>query len=58
MGAEALSAAVLGDPAELSALEAIVHPAVHHERTRFIVNNGDAKALLADPKVRAAYLGE
>ncbi|MEA1072406.1 dephospho-CoA kinase [Sphingomonas sp. LY160] len=45
---DALSAAVLGDPAELSALEAIVHPAVHHERTRFIVNNGDAKALLFD----------
>ena len=34
---EALSAAVLGDRDELAALEAIVHPAVHHERTRFIV---------------------
>src|SRR4029450_244463 len=33
---EALSAAVLGDRDELAALEAIVHPAVHHERTRFI----------------------
>lgn len=43
---DALSAKVLGDPAELAALEAIVHPAVHHERTRFIVENGDAPALL------------
>ncbi len=45
---DALSAAVLGDPDELAALEAIVHPAVHHERTRFIVENGDAPALLFD----------
>jgi dephospho-CoA kinase len=45
---EALSAAVLGKPQELAALEAIVHPAVHHERTRFIVGNGDAPALLFD----------
>jgi dephospho-CoA kinase len=37
---------VVGDPEELAALEAIVHPAVHHERTRFIVENGDAAALL------------
>lgn len=43
---DALSAKVLADPAELAALEAIVHPAVHHERTRFIVENGDAPALL------------
>jgi dephospho-CoA kinase len=43
---EALSERVLGDPGELAALEAIVHPAVHHERTRFIVENGDASALL------------
>ena len=43
---EALSLAVLGDPDELAALEAIVHPAVHHERTRFIVGHGDAPALL------------
>jgi dephospho-CoA kinase len=41
-----LSSRVLADPDELAALEAIVHPAVHHERTRFIVENGDAKALL------------
>jgi dephospho-CoA kinase len=45
---EALTAAVLGNPAELAALEAIVHPAVHHERTRFIVENGGAPALLFD----------
>ena len=45
---EALSAAVLGDRDELAALEAIVHPAVHHERTRFIVEHGDAPALLFD----------
>ena len=43
---DALSQRVLGDPDELAALEAIVHPAVHHERTRFIVENGDARALL------------
>ena len=45
---EALSATVLGDRDELAALEAIVHPAVHHERTRFIVDHGDAPALLFD----------
>ena len=45
---DALSAAVLGDRDELAALEAIVHPAVHHERTRFIMENGQAPALLFD----------
>jgi dephospho-CoA kinase len=45
---EALAAAVLGKPEELAALEAIVHPAVHHERTRFIVAHGGAPALLFD----------
>lgn len=45
---EALSAAVLSDRDELAALEAIVHPAVHHERTRFIIEHGDAPALLFD----------
>jgi dephospho-CoA kinase len=45
---EALSAAVLGQPGELAALEAIVHPEVHYERTRFIVAHGDAPALLFD----------
>ena len=45
---EALSSAVLADRDELAALEAIVHPAVHHERTRFIVEHGDSPALLFD----------
>jgi len=45
---DALSAAVLGDRDELAALETIVHPAVHHERTRFIVEHGDSPALLFD----------
>jgi dephospho-CoA kinase len=45
---DALSAVVLSDRDELAALEAIVHPAVHHERTRFIVEHGDAPALLFD----------
>ncbi len=45
---ELLSATVLGNRDELAALEAIVHPAVHHERTRFIVENGAARALLFD----------
>jgi dephospho-CoA kinase len=43
---DALSALVLGQPEELAALEAIVHPAVHHARTRFILSHGDAPALL------------
>ena len=43
---EALSKRVVGDRDALAALEAIVHPAVHHERTRFIVENGGAAALL------------
>ena len=45
---DALAAAVFGNPLELAALEAIVHPAVHHERTRFIVAHGNAPALLFD----------
>ena len=45
---DALSDRVLGHPEELAALEALVHPAVHHERTRFIVQNGGAPALLFD----------
>jgi dephospho-CoA kinase len=45
---EALSAAVLGNRDELAALEAIVHPAVHHERTRFILQHGEHPALLFD----------
>lgn len=45
---DALAERVLRDPEELAALEAMVHPAVHHERTRFILENGDAPALLFD----------
>ena len=43
---EALSARVLGDPGELRALEAIVHPAVQRERAKFIARNRDKTALL------------
>ena len=45
---DALSTAVLGDRDKLAALEALVHPAVHHERTRFIVEHADSPALLFD----------
>jgi dephospho-CoA kinase len=45
---EALSALVLGQPAALAALEAIVHPAVHDARERFIAAHADAPALLFD----------
>ena len=45
---DALSAAVLSKPGELEALEALVHPAVHHERTRFIIENAAAPAILFD----------
>lgn len=43
---EALSNRVLADPQALAELESIVHPLVHHERTRFIVENGNAPALV------------
>ena len=45
---EALRQLVLGRPAELEALEAIVHPAVQAARTRFINDHRDASALLFD----------
>jgi dephospho-CoA kinase len=45
---EELARRVLGQPGELAALEAIVHPAVHAERTRFILEHSDAPALLFD----------
>ena len=45
---DALAAMVLGDRDRLATLEAMVHPAVHHERTRFILEHGDAEALLFD----------
>ena len=43
-----LARRVLGSPGELSALEAIVHPAVHAARSRFILDHADAPALLFD----------
>lgn len=43
-----LSRRVVGDPAELQALEAIVHPAVHLARSRFLIENRDRPALLFD----------
>ena len=45
---EALRRMVLGRPAELESLEAIVHPAVQAARTRFISENKEAPALLFD----------
>jgi dephospho-CoA kinase len=44
----ALRAAVLGDPAALEVLEAIVHPGVEDARTAFIAAHRDAPALLFD----------
>ena len=43
---DALRDRVLGRPAELEALEAIVHPAVQASRGRFIAENAQAPALL------------
>jgi dephospho-CoA kinase len=43
-----LARTVLGYPAELEALEAIVHPAVQAARERFIESHRDAPALLFD----------
>lgn len=45
---EKLSLMVLGYPAELEALEAIVHPAVQKAREHFLARNRDAAALLFD----------
>ena len=45
---ERLARLVLGYPAELEALEAIVHPAVQAARERFIESRADAPALLFD----------
>jgi len=45
---EALSAQVLGRPDELAALEAIMHPAVHAQRARFLLDNRECPALLFD----------
>ena len=43
-----LSRLVLGYPAELEALEAIVHPEVQEARAKFLRENEDAPALLFD----------
>jgi dephospho-CoA kinase len=43
---EALSTHVLSDPEKLARLEALVHPAVHRERARFLLDNAGARALL------------
>lgn len=45
---EDLARRVLSDPDELAALEAIVHPAVHAARARFLLEHADASALLFD----------
>jgi dephospho-CoA kinase len=45
---DALAGRVLGRPDELAALEAIVHPAVHAQRARFLLDNRDCPALLFD----------
>jgi len=45
---DALAAKVLGEPEELAALEAIVHPAVHQERARFLLSNQGVRALIFD----------
>ena len=43
-----LARRVLGQADELQALEAIVHPAVHSERARFLLDHADAPALMFD----------
>ena len=45
---DALAAEVLAHPESLAALEAIVHPAVHSERARFLLENQGKPALLFD----------
>jgi dephospho-CoA kinase len=45
---DALSQIVLGDPHELAALEAIVHPEVREARERFIEAHSEAPALMFD----------
>jgi len=43
---DALSKVVLGDPEKLERLEAIVHPAVHRARAKFLLENQGKPALL------------
>ena len=55
---ERLSAVVLGNPAELAQLESMIHPAVHRVRTRFILDNAAAPALLFDIPLLFETAGE
>lgn len=55
---DALARRVIDDPAEMAALEAIVHPAVREERERFIENHQDAPALLFDIPLLFETAGE
>ena len=43
---DALSKNVISDPEKLARLEALVHPAVHRERAKFLLDNADKPALL------------
>jgi dephospho-CoA kinase len=43
---EALSSRVIGNPDELASLEALVHPSVHQERSKFLLDHRDRPALL------------
>ena len=43
---DALSKIVLADPERLARLEALVHPAVHRARAKFLLDNQDKPALL------------
>jgi len=45
---DALGARVLGEPDELAALEAIVHPAVHAARAQFLLDHQKVPAALFD----------
>jgi dephospho-CoA kinase len=55
---DALSARVLGNPGELKALEAIVHPAVQRRRAVFIEKNRDKPALLFEIPLLFETAGE
>ena len=55
---DTLAGQVLGKPAELAALEAIVHPAVAEARTRFIADHADAPALLFEIPLLFETAGE
>ena len=52
---DVLAAEVLGQPESLAALEAIVHPAVHSQRARFLLDNRDKPALLFETHGEDAF---